>query len=204
MSSPGHQQSNGKAESHVKIFKRMLQRTVAEHQDQWLALLELRNTPRQDVQASPAQILFGHATRTIVPSHYLKCTTFNHDHRQKRRLTVKRAYDKHTLASPPLQINQRILFQSPAKKGWEHGLIIEKLNSRSYVVQSRSGTKYRRNRVHIRIDKSGNYDGDNFDITHPIPRNSNSNDNFSPGIMNSENCRSRERRPPLWFNDYVM
>ena len=43
MSSTGHQQSNGKAEAYVKIFERMLQRTAAEHQDQWLALLELRN-----------------------------------------------------------------------------------------------------------------------------------------------------------------
>ena len=53
MSSPGHQQSNGKAEAHVKIFKGMLQRTASGRQDQWLALLELRNTHQQDIQIAP-------------------------------------------------------------------------------------------------------------------------------------------------------
>ena len=32
-----------------------------------LALLEMRNTPRQDIQVSPAQILFGQATRSVIP-----------------------------------------------------------------------------------------------------------------------------------------
>ena len=43
-SSPGHQQSNGKAEAAVKTYKTMLKRTSQLHEDQWLALLELRNT----------------------------------------------------------------------------------------------------------------------------------------------------------------
>ena len=53
-SSPGHQRENGKAESAVKIAKTLLKKTAYSHQDQYLALLELRNTPRQDVTISRA------------------------------------------------------------------------------------------------------------------------------------------------------
>ncbi|KAI0229883.1 Gag-Pro-Pol polyprotein, partial [Lamellibrachia satsuma] len=57
-SSPNHQQANGKAESAVKLLKAMLEKCVKTGSDQYLALLELRNTPRQDTNASPAQMMF--------------------------------------------------------------------------------------------------------------------------------------------------
>jgi hypothetical protein len=47
-SSPGHQQSNGKAEAAVKIVKTLMKKTVKVGRDQFEALLEQRNTPRQD------------------------------------------------------------------------------------------------------------------------------------------------------------
>jgi hypothetical protein len=47
-SSPGHQQSNGKAEAAVKIVKILMKKTVKDGRDQFEALLEQRNTPRQD------------------------------------------------------------------------------------------------------------------------------------------------------------
>ena len=46
-SSPGHQQKNGKAEAAVKAAKHLLKTTTRNHEDQYLAFLELRNTPRQ-------------------------------------------------------------------------------------------------------------------------------------------------------------
>ena len=46
--SPGHQQSNGKAEAAVKIVKTLMKKTVKVGRDQFEALLEQRNTPRQD------------------------------------------------------------------------------------------------------------------------------------------------------------
>ena len=50
-SSPGHQQANGKAESAAKIVKQLLKKAVQDDCDQYLALLELRNTPRKDTVA---------------------------------------------------------------------------------------------------------------------------------------------------------
>ena len=51
-SSPGHQQENVKAEAAVKAAKHLLKTSARNDQDQYLALLELRNTPRQDVNVS--------------------------------------------------------------------------------------------------------------------------------------------------------
>ena len=45
-SSPGHQRENGRAEAAVKSAKYMLRKTASENTDQYLALLEMRNTPR--------------------------------------------------------------------------------------------------------------------------------------------------------------
>jgi hypothetical protein len=63
-SSPGHQQSNGKAEAAVKIIKRILRRSS----DPYLALLEYRNTPTADMSTSPTERMFGRSTRSILPS----------------------------------------------------------------------------------------------------------------------------------------
>ena len=47
-SSPMHQQANGRAESGVKIMKTLLLKTYKEGGDPYEAMLEQRNTPRQD------------------------------------------------------------------------------------------------------------------------------------------------------------
>ncbi len=51
-SSPGHHSANGKAESAVKIAKYILMKAARDGADPNLALLELRNTPRQDTRSS--------------------------------------------------------------------------------------------------------------------------------------------------------
>jgi len=43
--SPGHQSTNGKAEAAMKSVKNMLKRTSHDKSNQYLALLEMRNTP---------------------------------------------------------------------------------------------------------------------------------------------------------------
>ncbi|XP_055861303.1 uncharacterized protein K02A2.6-like [Biomphalaria glabrata] len=63
-SSPGHHQSNDKAEAAVKILKNLMKKSKESKSDAYEALLEFRNTPRQDTNLSPAQMLFGRATRS--------------------------------------------------------------------------------------------------------------------------------------------
>ena len=61
-SSPYHAQSNGKAESSVKLAKRMPKRA----DDPQLALLEYRNTITAGMTTSPIQRLFNRSTRFIL------------------------------------------------------------------------------------------------------------------------------------------
>ena len=49
-SSPGHQQENGKTEA---VVWASIKNNYTNHKDQYLAFLELRNTPRQDINVSP-------------------------------------------------------------------------------------------------------------------------------------------------------
>ena len=61
-SSPCNSQSNGKAESAVKIAKRLLKMCP----DPFLALLEWRNTPTSGMGSSPNQRLFSTRTRGVL------------------------------------------------------------------------------------------------------------------------------------------
>ncbi|CAB4039220.1 Retrovirus-related Pol poly [Paramuricea clavata] len=67
-SSPLHHQSNGKAEAAVKTIKLMMKKSLRDNTDQYEALLELRNTPRQGTGQSPAKMMFGRATQSFLPA----------------------------------------------------------------------------------------------------------------------------------------
>ena len=67
-SSPGNSQSNGCAEAHVKIAKRMMRRCIMAKEDPYLGLLNLRNTPTEGMNSSPAQRLMGRQTKTTIPT----------------------------------------------------------------------------------------------------------------------------------------
>jgi len=58
--SPGHQQTNGKAEAAVKDAKRLLRKAKE--------ALALRNTPTESMGTSPAQRLLGRRCKTQLPA----------------------------------------------------------------------------------------------------------------------------------------
>ena len=64
--SPHHPQSNGKAESAVKQAKKTLQMTRESGTDYYLALLNVRNTPQEGHNSSPAQRMMNRRTRTTL------------------------------------------------------------------------------------------------------------------------------------------
>ena len=67
-STPMHKRANGKVESAVKIMKSLLVKTHKEGGDPYEAMLEQRNTPRQDTGLSPAEMMFNRRTRSFLPS----------------------------------------------------------------------------------------------------------------------------------------
>ncbi|XP_042226260.1 uncharacterized protein K02A2.6-like [Homarus americanus] len=66
-SSATYPQSNGMAESAVKLAKTLIRKAVESGKDPDLANLEYRNTPAQDKECSPAQYNLGRRTRTLLP-----------------------------------------------------------------------------------------------------------------------------------------
>ena len=67
-SSPTHSQSNGMAEKAVQTAKNIITKCSEDGSNIHLALLNLSNTPRDDSTGSPVQRLFGHMTRTRLPT----------------------------------------------------------------------------------------------------------------------------------------
>lgn len=52
----------------VKAAKNILHKTEKAAEDPHLAILTLRNTPQHGIDLSPAQMLLGHRTRTLMPT----------------------------------------------------------------------------------------------------------------------------------------
>ena len=65
--SPEYPQSNGKAENAVKTGTPLMKKAKDVKTDFYLALLEWRNTPSAGLDSSPAQRMFGHHMRTLLP-----------------------------------------------------------------------------------------------------------------------------------------
>lgn len=157
-SSPHHSRSNGKVESSVKAAKRMIRKAKMSGEDQYLALLNIRNTPTQGMDSSPAQRLLGRRTKTIVPTtHHLlesQITTPQHETKMLKRLQNRQsAYYNRSATDLPILHEGETVRIKPYKLGdkkWKKAKVIERLDERSYEVEDSDGTVYRRNRVHLK------------------------------------------------------
>lgn len=147
-SAPGHHQANGKAEAAVKIMKNLMTRCVEAGEDQYEALLELRNTPKQDGK-SPAEMLFSYEPRTLIPSTRTQNQAFD-NHAKRRDDTIKRHSDKHATDLTPMNNNQPVYYQNPDKPGWHPGWVDQRISYRSYKICGNNGGKYVRNRRHLK------------------------------------------------------
>ena len=67
--SPGNSKAIGAAEAVVKIAKKMMRKCQINKEDPYIALLNLRNTPQEGLDYSPAERLMGRHTRILLPTH---------------------------------------------------------------------------------------------------------------------------------------
>ena len=213
-SSPGHHKSNGRAESAVKIIKHMMKKALKEGQDQYEALLELRNTPRQYALA-PAEAVFQRKLRTLLPSldtpvekrGASRCT---------RKDAVTRAYNKRAKDLHPLETGQPIYYQNPEQSSWNRGRVTQRLGQRDYEIEGENGGQYRRNRVHLRPKATAftRDAGDELDLpmvdaneqtipdkTVPEPDQAT---HGNPGATSSPARPKRITKTPAWQKDFVM
>ena len=224
-SSPGHQQANGKAESAVKIVKNFIKKCLKEDGDQYLALLEFRNTPKQDINKSPAEMMFGRSTRSVIPTMKKRpsCDITLTEKYTKHQKRVKKYYDKHARDMSQLEKGQPVYFQHPEKPEWNKGLVCDKFGDRSYQVQNKDGVTYSRNRVHIRPDsgvtqndKEQERQNESYVTTSPLSDKTQSNvlsdsgkiGNNNPSYVNKDDNLStkpvRNRKTPEYLKDYVL
>ena len=110
-SSPRHSQSNGKADSDVKIAKNLVKKAKRESKDLQMALREWRNTA--DINnLSPTQKLMSRRTRTTIPTaealHKPEVAEDVHDNIKRKRQQTKATYDKSARPLQELQIGERV------------------------------------------------------------------------------------------------
>ena len=153
-SSPYHSQANGKAESVVKIVKRLMKKAMKDSQDIHLALLNWRNTPSVG-KFSPVQKLHSRRTRTLLPTTNtllqpevpIEVT----EEIELRRQRAKAYFDKGARRLPPLEIGETVRLQPQDKNGiWQKASIVKKVAERSYLVKTAEGHMFRRNRKFLR------------------------------------------------------
>ena len=212
MSSPYHHQGNGRAESAVKVVKNMLKRTLLSHGDQFEALLELRNTPRQDTGASPAQLVFGRTTRAFIPVLRYDADISKEDlrrRRNRRQAQVKNSFDRTTRKLPRLSPNQPVWFQKHGSGSSWSPAKIRGASDRSYQIEADDGAVLIRNRVHLRPKMDEDHLTERPTAAQPEhrPTTNVNEDQARPTASPETSCRLRrgvrERRPPRWMNDYV-
>lgn len=155
-SSPYFAQSNGKAESAVKQAKKIVKRTTLDKSDLFMAILDWRNTPTQNMRSSPVQRLMSRRTKTLLPTAANLLNPKLEENVQEkinlRKQKYKQQYDKAAKPLPELQFGQDIRVQvNPERRAdpWRTGNISACLGSRSYIVEV-EGHRFRRNRRHIR------------------------------------------------------
>ena len=163
ITSPGNSKANGEAEAAVKIAKGMMRRCHLNHEDPYLGLLNLRNTPTERWQTSPAQRLFGRRTKTTLPTTSTCLTPSDNSRIQADRMKAsnKRIADTarknlHRKDLPPLQSGDPVHVQpiTPHQREWKSGVVTRPLSSRTYEVSMNNGSTLRRNRQFLRSSSS--------------------------------------------------
>ena len=159
-STPTYAQSNGHAEATVKSVKHLVLKCATSgdlSSEEFLqGLLELRNTP-DATGFSPAQIVFGHQLRSIVPAHRssFQPRWTNAMEARDRQAAIdavaKGYYDEHSRTLRPLKLGELVRVQDDKTKLWGRvGTIVSIGCRRDYHVKTESGSVMWRNRRFIR------------------------------------------------------
>ena len=144
-STPMHQRANGKAESAVKIMKSLLVKTHKEGGDPYEAMLEQRNTPRQDTGLSPAEMMFNRRTRSFLPSmSNSSMDPLVKEKRQTCKHSIKKAHDRKSRRLSKIDVGQSVFFQHTEGQNWKLGKVTDILGPNIHEISGSSGGTYRR------------------------------------------------------------
>jgi hypothetical protein len=152
-SSPRYAPSNGKAESAVKIAKRLMIKANETNTDPFLALLEWRNTPSEQLGLSPAQMMLGRRTRLPTVGKLLDTQTSNAASKNLQQAKARQAfcYNRGAKERPPLSKGDTVRVKYDDRPEWRKAEVVGVLPHRSYEVRFEDGTVRRRTSKHVRF-----------------------------------------------------
>ncbi|CAA9995734.1 unnamed protein product [Nesidiocoris tenuis] len=170
-SSPYYPQSNGHAEAAVKVMKALIvkcmNRGILDEETYHAGLLEFRNTPTAN-GLSPAQILFGHPLRSLVPAHQNAFSPEwqkipRNEDRGRQQEKTKYWYNKDAKELPLLPPGTSVRIQNPITKKWDQkGTILRRGPYRDYVIKYPCGKEQIRNRRYLKMIPGGRAEGEMF------------------------------------------
>lgn len=206
MSSPHYPQSNGKAESSVKIAKTLIKKSIDENEDFYKMLLAFRNTPNK-TDMSPAKRMMCRWLRCQVPNmnkyqEMIRSEDVENKLKQNRQIAA-RYYNRGTVNRGPLCVGEQVWYKKePKVNKWAKGEIIEDTGNSSYQVKDQEGAVYRRNEIFIKPDQNETISGTHHNSikTNPIKLQVSS-------PVNNNQMTTRPRRTikiPNRFSDFVL
>lgn len=148
-----HDRKDSQKETYIQTVKNTLKRCWRDGSDPYLAMLLLRNTPRNDVLKSPNERLFSRQTRSILPNEVANLKPKNitgvTEELKELRLNQKRYVDKIAVPRVPFEIGNEVRMQTNHRE-WQPARVVEiTQNPRSVIVETPDGRKYRRNNTHL-------------------------------------------------------
>ncbi|XP_014665126.1 PREDICTED: uncharacterized protein K02A2.6-like, partial [Priapulus caudatus] len=171
MTSPGNSKANGVAEAAVKSAKKLMRKCKASREDPYLGLLNLRNTPTESLQTSPAQRLVGRRTKTMLPTTLDRLRPTNQDAEvtkmDDKRATLAQRKNEFRHDLPPLRVGDTVRMQpiQTGLKEWKPATVTKQIKSRTYEVTASNGRTYKRNRQFLRVSRANDALG-NEKVTH--------------------------------------
>ena len=140
------------SERAIQTIKNLLRKACEDGNDPYIALLEYRNTAVSGLKESPAQLLMSRMLKSKLPTSasLLKPKVVENapEKLKGRRDKQKMYYDRN--AKPLPQIKERETVRIRKGKTWKPAIVTAKHTApRSFIVTTRDGTAYRRNRRHL-------------------------------------------------------
>ena len=167
-SSSYNSSGNSRAEVQVKQVKKLLRKTQTSGEDFQLVLSEWRGCPSAEGPSS-AQLFFGRAVRSMVLPE-LHTEVDPAADRERRRDQEERSREKRVTRQPlkVLSRDQKVWLLDRIKKKWDIPGRIRgaRPSGRSYIVETRDGHLYLRNRRFIRPRLDEQHEGKESEAEH--------------------------------------
>lgn len=160
-SSPRYPQSNGLAEKGVAIAKNILKRSIEAGSvgSYHHRVLEYNTTPVASLGFTPSELFLGRKlkTRILVSESVLSRMVIPEVEVSKKILEKRERqkiyYDASAKELVVLSIGDSVIFRKSVDD-WEYGVVVNRVNDRSYIIKTVNGRHFRRNRRLIRRSKN--------------------------------------------------